>query len=149
MVEQCSALPRSEGGVEWRFCSRRTGKIEREPRNSEGDVQGNQRMCRQTGGEQKYKDRVTTLLELMGSFISYVGGAGTGQAAKVVNNLILGVSVTVNCEAMDLAQRLGLDLKAFFEIVKHSSGDNWSFRLWNPAPGVVAEARRKNRRSIH
>jgi 3-hydroxyisobutyrate dehydrogenase len=92
------------------------------------------------GGEEKYKDRVTTLLEPMGSFISYVGGAGAGQAAKVVNNLIMGVSVTVNCEAMDLAQRLDLDLKAFFEIVKHSSGDNWSFRLWNPAPGMVPEA---------
>jgi acetyl esterase/lipase len=41
------------------------------------------------GGEEKYKDRVTTLLEPMGSFISYVGGAGAGQAAKVVNNLIM------------------------------------------------------------
>jgi 3-hydroxyisobutyrate dehydrogenase len=43
----------------------------------------------------------------------------------------------VNCEATDLAQRLGLDLKAFFEIAIRSSADNWSLRLWNPAPDVV------------
>jgi hypothetical protein len=52
----------------------------------------------------------------------------------------MGACVTVNCEARLLAQRLGLDLKNFFEIVLHSSGDNWTFRRWNPAPGVVPES---------
>jgi 3-hydroxyisobutyrate dehydrogenase len=92
------------------------------------------------GGEKKYTDRVTELLQPIGDYIAYVGGDGAGQAAKIVNNLIMGVCVTVNCEATDLANRLGLDLKALFEIVLRSSGNNWSFRLWNPGAGVVADS---------
>jgi 3-hydroxyisobutyrate dehydrogenase len=92
------------------------------------------------GGDQRYIGRVKELLDPMGEFISHVGGAGAGQAAKVVNNLIMGVCVTVSCEATFLAQRLGLDLKNLYDIVLHSSGDNWSFRNWNPAPGVVPES---------
>ncbi len=92
------------------------------------------------GGDKRNAARVKKLLEPMGDYITYVGGSGAGQAAKIVNNLIMGVCVTVNCEATDLAQRLGLDLKALFEIVKRSSGDNWSFRLWNPGVGVVPDS---------
>ncbi|OWW18272.1 3-hydroxyisobutyrate dehydrogenase [Noviherbaspirillum denitrificans] len=89
------------------------------------------------GCDKQYADRATELLRPLGDYIAYVGGAGTGQAAKVVNNLIMAVSVTVNCEATALGEMLGLDMKAFFEIATRSSADNWSFRLWNPAPGVV------------
>ena len=92
------------------------------------------------GGDKQYTTRVTELLKPMGGYIAYVGGPGTGQAAKIVNNLIMGVCVTVNCEATDLARRLGLDLNAFFEIATRSSADNWSFRLWNPAPGVAPDS---------
>jgi hypothetical protein len=76
----------------------------------------------------------------LGDYIAYVGGPGAGQAAKVVNNLIMGVSVAGNCEATALGQRLGLDMKEFFEIAIRSSADNWSLRLWNPARNVVPEA---------
>ncbi|MBP0620923.1 3-hydroxyisobutyrate dehydrogenase [Cupriavidus consociatus] len=89
------------------------------------------------GCDKKYAGQATELLQPLGDYIAYVGGPGAGQAAKVVNNLIMAVSVTVNCEATALGQRLGLDMKAFFEIATRSSADNWSFRLWNPAPGVV------------
>lgn len=92
------------------------------------------------GGPKEYADRTTELLQPLGDYIAYVGGDGTGQAAKVVNNLIMGVCVTVNAEATDLATRLGLDLKALYEIVLRSSGDNWSFRHWNPGAGVVADS---------
>ena len=92
------------------------------------------------GGDAPNSERTKELLRPMGRYITYVGGPGTGQAAKVVNNLIMGVCVTVNCEATELGRRLGLDPKAFFDIVVHSSGDNWSFRLWNPAPGVVPDS---------
>jgi 3-hydroxyisobutyrate dehydrogenase len=105
---------------------------------TEGATAGN--LTFMLGGDHRYIDRVKELLDPMGEFISHVGGAGAGQAAKIVNNLIMGVCVTVNCEATLLAQRLGLDLKNFFEIVLHSSGDNWTFRRWNPAPGVVPES---------
>ncbi|RQR25762.1 3-hydroxyisobutyrate dehydrogenase [Burkholderia sp. Bp9142] len=89
------------------------------------------------GCDKKHAGQAAELLQPLGDYIAYVGGPGAGQAAKVVNNLIMAVSVTVNCEATALGQRLGLDMKAFFEIATRSSADNWSFRLWNPAPGVV------------
>ena len=92
------------------------------------------------GGADEHIERTKELLEPLAGYIAHVGGPGAGQGAKVVNNLIMGVCVTVNCEATNSAQRLGLDLKAFFEIVTRSSGDNWSFRLWNPAPGIVPES---------
>lgn len=92
------------------------------------------------GGSKDYADRTKELLGPLGDYIAYVGGNGTGQAAKVVNNMIMGVCVTVNAEATDLATRLGLDLKALYEIVLRSSGDNWAFRHWNPAAGVVADS---------
>jgi len=92
------------------------------------------------GCEQKHASKAKEMLQPLGGYIAYVGGAGTGQAAKVVNNLIMGVSVTVNCEATALGQRLGLDMKEFFEIATRSSADNWSLRLWNPAPNVVPDA---------
>jgi 3-hydroxyisobutyrate dehydrogenase len=90
-----------------------------------------------TGGTEKGCADAAEFLKPMGDYIARVGEATAGQAAKIVNNLIMGVCVTVNCEATDLAQRLGLDLKAFFEIAIRSSADNWSLRLWNPAPDVV------------
>jgi len=92
------------------------------------------------GGKESDIPQATSLLEHLGEYIAHVGGPQAGQAAKVVNNLIMAVCVTVNCEATALAERLGLDLKAMFDIVTHSSGDNWTFRLWNPAPGVVPDA---------
>jgi 3-hydroxyisobutyrate dehydrogenase len=92
------------------------------------------------GCEQKHASKGKEMLQPLGDYIAYVGGPGTGQAAKVVNNLIMGVCVTVNCEATALGQRLGLDMKEFFEIATRSSADNWSFRLWNPAPNVVPDA---------
>lgn len=92
------------------------------------------------GGAPQHTARVKELLGPLGDYIAYVGPAGAGQAAKVVNNLIMGVCVTVNCEATDLARRLGLDPKEFFEIATRSSADNWAFRLWNPAPGVVSDS---------
>jgi 3-hydroxyisobutyrate dehydrogenase len=92
------------------------------------------------GCDKKYADQATRLLRPLGAYIAYVGGPGAGQAAKVVNNLIMAVSVTVNCEATALGQLLGLDMKAFIEIATRSSADNWSLRLWNPAPNVVPDA---------
>ena len=92
------------------------------------------------GCDKKYVGQAREWLGPLGDYLAYVGGPGTGQAAKVVNNLIMAVSVTVNCEATALGQRLGLDMNEFFEIASRSSADNWSFRIWNPAPGVVPDA---------
>lgn len=105
---------------------------------TEGARDGN--LTFMVGGNKDYAERTRELLQPIGDYIAYVGGNGTGQAAKVVNNMIMGVCVTVNAEATDLATRLGLDLKALYEIVLRSSGDNWSFRHWNPAAGIVPDS---------
>lgn len=89
------------------------------------------------GCEPAHVERVKGLLQPMAGYVAHAGGPEAGQAAKVVNNLIMGVCVAVNCEATALAQRLGLDLKEFFEIATRSTADNWTFRVWNPGAGVV------------
>ncbi|KOG03501.1 3-hydroxyisobutyrate dehydrogenase [Pseudomonas syringae pv. aceris] len=92
------------------------------------------------GCEAPHVDRVRQLLQPMAGYVAHAGGPEAGQAAKVVNNLIMGVCVAVNCEATALAERLGLNLKEFFEIATRSTADNWTFRVWNPGVGVVASA---------
>lgn len=92
------------------------------------------------GCEDPHVARVKELLSPMGEYVAHAGGPEAGQAAKVVNNLIMGVCVAVNCEATSLAERLGLNLKEFFEIAIRSTADNWTFRVWNPGKDVVASA---------
>lgn len=92
------------------------------------------------GCEDPHVARVKELLSPMGEYVAHAGGPEAGQAAKVVNNLIMGVCVAVNCEATALAERLGLNLKEFFEIAIRSTADNWTFRVWNPGKDVVPTA---------
>ena len=80
------------------------------------------------------------VLDVMAGRIFHVGGAGSGQAAKIANNLMLGITLAATCEGAVLADRLGLDHEVFYEMVKVSSGDSWTFRTWYPMPGVVDSA---------
>jgi 3-hydroxyisobutyrate dehydrogenase len=76
------------------------------------------------------------LFEIMGARAVLCGGAGAGQAAKICNNMILGVSMLAVCEAFALADKLGLDRQAMFDVVSTSSGACWSVTTYCPAPGV-------------
>jgi 3-hydroxyisobutyrate dehydrogenase len=67
------------------------------------------------------------------------GAAGAGQAAKVCNNMLLGVSMLGTCEAFALAEKLGLDAGRFFEIASKSSGQCWSLTSYCPVAGVGPE----------
>lgn len=69
-----------------------------------------------------------------------VGEATHGIAAKLVNNMMLGISILAMSEGSQLANQLGLDPKAFFDVVRVSSGDSWAVRTWYPVPGVVPGA---------
>jgi 3-hydroxyisobutyrate dehydrogenase len=80
------------------------------------------------------------LIEAMAGRIFHAGGAGSGQAAKIANNMMLGINLAALCEGSVLAGRLGLDPKTFFEIASVSSGDSWALRNWYPVEGVVANA---------
>ena len=77
------------------------------------------------------------ILEAMGKTIVHAGAAGNGQAAKICNNMILGISMIGVCEAFVLAERLGLDAQALFDISSKSSGQCWSLTSYCPVPGPV------------
>ncbi len=88
------------------------------------------------GGEAAFA-RAQGLLSGMGRTIVHAGGPGTGQAAKICNNMILGVSMIAVGEAFNLAAALGLDADKLFEIASKSSGQCWSLTAYCPVPGPV------------
>jgi 3-hydroxyisobutyrate dehydrogenase len=89
------------------------------------------------GGETDAFTRAKPLLELMGKKIVHCGGAGAGQAAKICNNMILGISMIAVCEGFVLAEQLGLDKQALFDVAATSSGQCWSLTTYCPVPGPV------------
>ena len=81
--------------------------------------------------------RAQSILEKMGKTIVHAGGAGNGQAAKICNNMILGISMIAVSEAFVLAEKLGLDHQKLFDISSKSSGQCWSLTSYCPVPGPV------------
>ena len=88
------------------------------------------------GGPKKLHKFVKPILQIMGNRIIFCGPTGSGQAAKMCNNLILGVTMISTCETIALADRLGLDRNIFYEVVSTSSGNNWSLSTYCPIPNV-------------
>jgi 3-hydroxyisobutyrate dehydrogenase len=91
-------------------------------------------MC---GGEDRAFAAAKPVLEKMGKKIVHCGGAGAGQAAKICNNMILGVSMIAVSEAFALAEKLGLSHQALFDVASTSSGQCWSLTSYCPVPGPV------------
>jgi len=88
------------------------------------------------GGTEAGFARATPLFEIMGQKAVLCGGAGNGQAAKICNNMILGVTMIATCEAFALADKLGLSRQSMFDVVSTSSGYSWSMNAYCPAPGI-------------
>lgn len=89
------------------------------------------------GGHDEAFERAKPFLEKMGKTIVHAGGPGNGQAAKICNNMILGVSMIAVSEAFVLAEKLGLDHQKLFDISSKSSGQCWSMTSYCPVPGPV------------
>ncbi len=89
------------------------------------------------GGSAQAFTRAESILQKMGKTIVHAGGAGTGQAAKICNNMILGVSMIAVSEAFVLAEKLGLDHQKLFDISSKSSGQCWSMTTYCPVSGPV------------
>ncbi len=89
------------------------------------------------GGTDDAFTKAKPFLEAMGKTIVHAGGAGNGQAAKICNNMILGVSMIAVSEAFVLAEKLGLDAQKLFDISSKSSGQCWSMTTYCPVPGPV------------
>lgn len=89
------------------------------------------------GGSKDVFERAKPVLECMGTNIFYAGEAGAGQVAKICNNMLLGIQMIGTCEAINLGVRHGLDASVLSEIMKKSSGGNWTLEKYNPFPGVM------------
>jgi len=88
------------------------------------------------GGSDAAFAKVKPLFDVMGQKAVHCGAAGAGQAAKVCNNMILGVTMIATCEAFALADKLGLDRQKMFDVVSTSSGYSWTMNAYCPAPGI-------------
>lgn len=92
------------------------------------------------GGTKSAFAKAEMYLQNMGANIFHAGAAGNGQAAKVCNNMLLGITMIGTCEAFSLAEKLGLDTQTFYDISSTASGQSWSMTSYCPAPGPVPSA---------
>ena len=96
------------------------------------------------GGSKPAFDKAKPILEAMGKRVVHCGEAGAGQAAKICNNMMLGISMIGVCEAFVLAEKLGLSHQALFDVASTSSGQNWGLMNHCPVPGLVPNAPSNN-----
>ncbi len=89
------------------------------------------------GGEAEAVGKARPVLAAMGRKLVHCGAAGAGQAAKICNNMILGISMIGVCEAFVLAEKLGLSHQALFDVASTASGQCWSLTSYCPVPGPV------------
>ena len=88
------------------------------------------------GGSDAAFARAEAILANMGKAVIHAGASGSGQAAKICNNMILGANMIATCEAFALADKLGLEAQTFFDIASKASGQSWSMTSYCPVPGV-------------
>ena len=89
------------------------------------------------GGSKEAFDKAKPALDAMGKKAVHCGGAGLGQAAKICNNMMLGINMIGTSEAFVLAEKLGLDQQAVFDVISTSSGATWVINNYCPVPGPV------------
>jgi 3-hydroxyisobutyrate dehydrogenase len=102
--------------------------------SSVGAIDGTLTMM--AGGDADVFERCRPVLQAMGSNVIHVGPLGTGETVKLVNNMLAGIGVAATAEAVNIAQRAGLDPRAMFDVISKSSGDSWAFRNRLPVSGV-------------
>ncbi|MGW5311398.1 3-hydroxyisobutyrate dehydrogenase [Nocardia thailandica] len=89
------------------------------------------------GGEAADFDTARPVLDVMGGKVVHCGAAGVGQAAKICNNMLLGISMIGLSEALVLGEQLGLSHQSFFDVVSTASGQSWALTSYCPVPGPV------------
>ncbi len=98
---------------------------------------GNGQLTFAVGGDETTLNDVLPILNVMGKRIVHTGGPGNGQAAKICNNMIFGISMIAVSEAFSLGEKLGLTPEKFFEFAAHASGQCWAMTSYCPVPGIV------------
>ena len=89
------------------------------------------------GGKEEHFNKAKPYFKSMGKNIFYAGKSGSGQIAKVCNNMLLAIHMIGTSEALALGKKMGIDVIKLSEIMKASSGNNWSLQKYNPYPGVM------------
>jgi len=89
------------------------------------------------GGDKSAFQLAMPILEIMGQTIIHTGDKGSGQAAKICNNMILGISMIAISEAFVLAEKLGLSAQKLHEVVTQASGQCWAMNNYVPVPGIL------------
>ena len=92
------------------------------------------------GGTRGGFQRAKPILQIMGENIIHTGVAGSGEAVKLCNNMMLAVSMIGTSEALVLAERLGIDCQILFDVVSQSTGQSWALTSYCPAPGPVPKS---------
>ena len=92
------------------------------------------------GASERVFEQIKPVLVAIGKNIVHCGDAGTGQVAKICNNLVLGITMAGVAEAMSLGEALGIDSKVLGGIINTSTGRCWSSDTYNPMPGVIETA---------
>ena len=89
------------------------------------------------GGTKESFDLALPLLKIMGKNIFHAGDLGSGNGAKICNNMSLGITMIAASESLMLAKRLNIDIKKVHEIMKNASGNSWPISIYPPLPGFI------------
>ena len=89
------------------------------------------------GGTKESFDLALPLLKIMGKNIFHAGDLGSGNGAKICNNMSLGITMIAASESLMLAKRLNIDIKKVHEIMKNASGNSWPISIYPPLPGLI------------
>jgi len=89
------------------------------------------------GGSKEAFDKALPILRIMGKNIYHAGDIGSGNGAKICNNMSLGITMIAACESLMLAKRLNIDIKKVHEIMKNASGNSWPISVYPPLPGLI------------
>ena len=89
------------------------------------------------GGEKEDYEKAKPILQCMGKNIFHAGSSGAGQVAKICNNMLLAIHMIGTSEALNMGVKQGLKADVLSQIMKASSGNNWSLQVYNPFPDVM------------
>ena len=89
------------------------------------------------GGSKDAFERALPILKIMGKNIYHAGEIGSGNGAKICNNLSLGITMIAASESLMLAKRLNIDIKKVHEVMKNASGNSWPISVYPPLPGLI------------
>jgi 3-hydroxyisobutyrate dehydrogenase len=137
LLIDCSTIDVATARAVWQAAAERGVEMVDAPVS--GGVAGaaNATLTFMVGGEEGAVARARPILEQLGATVVHTGSSGSGQAAKICNNMMLAIAMIGVAEAFTMAERLGLSAEALFEVASRSSGQSWALTRYCPVPGLV------------